>query len=71
MAKYYINTNDGRKYIKEVDYAQGKLTFTTDKEEAYRGRDGFYANATRDMLRYGFKDEYPEVAELQCEAPYY
>ena len=71
MAIYYINTNDGHKYIKEVDYAQGKLTFTTDREEAYKGRDGFYANATRDMLRYGFKDEYPEVAELQCEAQYY
>jgi hypothetical protein len=71
MAKYYVDTNDGRKYIKEIDYAQGKLTFTTDREEAYNGRDGFYANATRDMLRHGFKDEYPEVAELMCEAPYY
>ena len=71
MAKYYIETNDGRKYIKEIDYAQGKLTFTTNKDDAYRGRDGFYANATRDMLRHGFKDEYPEVAELMCEASYY
>ena len=71
MARYYIETNDGRKYIKEIDYAQGKLTFTNNKDDAYEGRDGFYAKATRDMLRYGFKEEYPEVAELQCDASYY
>ena len=71
MAKYYVNPDNGRKYIKEVDYAQGKLTFTTNENEAYIGRDGFYANATRDMLRRGFSDEYPEIENLQCEAPYY
>ena len=71
MAKYYIETNDGRKWIKEVDYANGKLTFTTNEDDAYRGRDGFYANATRDMIRRGFSDEYPEIENLQCEAPYY
>jgi hypothetical protein len=71
MAKYYIETNDGRKYIKEIDYAQGKLTFTTKESDAYVGRDGFYANATRDMIRHGFSEEYPEIANLQCEAAYY
>ena len=71
MAKYYVETSNGRKYIKEIDYANGKLTFTANENNAYIGRDGFYANATRDMLRHGFKDEYPEVAELVCEAPYY
>lgn len=72
MARYYINKTDGeRKWIKEIDYANGKLTFTNNREEAYCGRDGFYANATRDMLRHGFKDEYPEVANLECVASYY
>lgn len=71
MAKYYIETNEGRKYIKEIDYAQGKLTFTDNTDDAYRGRDGYYANATRDMIRRGFSDDYPEIENLQCEAPYY
>ena len=71
MAKYYIETNEGRKYIKEIDYAQGKLTFTDNINDAYIGRNGFYAIATRDMIRRGFSDEYPEVENLQCDAPYY
>ncbi len=71
MAKYYIETNEGRKYIKEIDYAQGKLTFTNNINDAYIGRNGFYANATRDMIRRGFSDDYPEIANLQCDAPYY
>jgi hypothetical protein len=71
MAKYYINTDNERKYIKEIDYAQGKLTFTNDVAEAYKGRDGFYADATRDMIRRGFSEDYPEVINLQCDYEYY
>ena len=71
MAKYYIDTNEGRKYIKEIDYAQGKLTFTNNTTEAYKDRDGYYANATRDLIRRGFSDDYPEIENLQCVAPYY
>ena len=66
-----VEPNEDPKYIKEIDYAQGKLTFTNNEEEAYRGRDGFYANATRDMIRRGFKDDYPEVENLECNAAYY
>lgn len=71
MTKYYIDTNEGRKYIKEIDYAQGKLTFTNNTTEAYKDRGGYYANATRDLIRRGFSDEYPEIENLQCVAPYY
>lgn len=65
MAKYYIETNDGRKYIKEIDFAKGKLTFTKDETEAYKDRDGYYACPTRDLIARGFKEEYPEVVNLQ------
>ena len=71
MAKYYIDTNEGRKYIKEIDYAQGKLTFTNNTTEAYKDRDGYYANATSDLIRRGFSDDYPEIENLQCEAQYF
>ena len=72
MAKYYINQKNGkRKFIKDIDFAQEKLTFTEDEEEAYKGRDGYYAIPTRDLIRRNFADEYPEVAELECTAAYY
>lgn len=64
MPKYYINKNNERHYIKEIDYANGKLTFTTNQDEAYNGRGGYYADATKDLISRGFSDEYPEVAEL-------
>lgn len=70
MAKYYVNTDEGLKYIKEIDYAQGTIEFTDKESEAYVGRNGFYADATRDMIRRGFSEEYPEVVNLQCETPY-
>ena len=72
MAKYYFNKEDGsRVYIKEIDFAEGKLTFTDKEEEAYKGRDGYYANATRDLIRRNFGENYPEVSNVSCEAPYY
>ena len=71
MAKYYINTNEERKYIKEINYAQEKLTYTNNTTEAYKDRDGYYANATRDLIRRGFSDDYPEIENLQCEAQYF
>ena len=71
MAKYYIKKNGKTLYVKNIDYANGKLEFTTDVGEAYKGRDGFYANATKDFLRRGFSEEYPEVADLKCTDTYY
>ena len=72
MAKYYINQKNGkRKFIKDIDFAQEKLTFTENEDEAYRERDGYYAIPTRDLIRRNFADEYPEVAELECSAAYY
>lgn len=72
MAKYFYNKKDGtRVYIKEIDYAEGKLTFTEDVNEAYIGRSGYYANATRDFIRRNFGEEYPEVSTVLCDADYY
>jgi hypothetical protein len=67
MAKYYISQKNGkRKFIKDIDFAQQKLTFTEDEGDAYRERDGYYAIPTRDLIRRLFVDEYPEVTELEC-----
>lgn len=70
MAKFYVNTNEGRKYIKEIDYAQGTLTFTSDPSEAYTDRDGYYASPTKDMISRGFREAYPEVENLHYTSSY-
>ena len=68
MAKYYYDDeNNGRIYIKDIDFAEGTLTFTSNKNEAYKGRGGYYADATRDMIRRNFKKDYPQVANVNCD----
>jgi len=71
MTLYYIITQEGREYIKEIDYAKGKLSFTKNETEAYKGRDGYYASATQDMISRGFKDAYPQVENLQRETKFF
>jgi hypothetical protein len=68
MAVYYIPLSNGeRKYIKKIDYKNTKLTFTKDRNKAYEDRDGYYTTPTRDMIRRGFKEEYPEVENLKID----
>ena len=69
MAKYYYNDEKGNRiYIKKIDTANCKLEFTTDENKAYDGRDGYYATPLRDKLRRLFSDDYPEVANIECDA---
>jgi len=72
MARFYYNDENGiRVYIKSIDFAEGKLTFTNDEEEAYRGRDGYYARPLRDQIATMFSSEYPEVKNIEVTAAYY
>ena len=72
MARYYFNGEDGnRVYIKEINFAEGKLEFTDKEDEAYRGRDGYYAKPLRDQISTMFSSEYPQVKNLEVYAPYY
>lgn len=68
MARYYYKNNEGeRVYIKTIDTANGKLTFTKKPSEAYSGRDGYYASPLRDSLKFGFIDDYPQLENLYIE----
>ena len=68
MAKYYYRDSDGNKvYIKTIDTKNTKLTFTTDRSEAYNGRGGYYARPLKDGLVFGFSEAYPQVKNLQIE----
>lgn len=71
MAKYFYEKEGKKVFIKEIDFAEATLTFTENEGEAYEGRDGYYANATRDLIRRNFGKLYPQVKEVQCIAPYY
>ena len=65
MAKYYFTGEDGtRTYIKTIDFAEGKLEFTKNEDEAYKGRDGYYANPLKDQLSTLFSNDYPQVKNI-------
>ena len=71
MAKYfYRNQNNEKVYIKSIDTANGKLTFTKNAAQAYQGRDGYYAEPLRDSLVFGFSEEYPEIKNVQIDYSY-
>lgn len=70
MPKIYYNKNDERVYIKEVDYANQKIKFTTKEEEGEVFRGGYYQTAIIPFLQTNFKEEYPEVMELQLDTMY-
>lgn len=70
-AIYYYKDNQGKHYIKDINFAEGTLTFTKDSEKAYKGRDGYYANATKDLIKRNFGEDYPEVAYIECDASYF
>ena len=70
MVKLYIKKDGNRLYIKDIDYANTKLTFTDDKGKATTFRDGYYVKPTIDMIKRGFKEDYPEVETLEYTCDY-
>lgn len=68
MAKFfYRNENKQRVYIKSIDYVNGTLEFTQSSSEAYDGRDGYYASASRDFIKRNFGEDYPQLKELDYD----
>jgi len=72
MAYFKVSEpNQPTKYIKEVDNANGTLTFTASKNDAYSRNSGIIANSERDRLEFLFKKEYPELKYLKVDEGYY
>lgn len=67
MANYFYKKGNAKVYIKDIDFPDTKLTFTNNKDEAYEGRDGYYAGALREQIMTLFKEQYPEVVHLDYE----
>lgn len=71
MAYFKISVpNQPTKYVKEVDNANGKLTFTNTKNGAYSRGSGIVANSERDRLKFLFKKDYPELEYLTVDDYY-
>ena len=68
MAKYYFYDKGKKTYLKDVDFANGTLTFTENENEAFVERDGYYAKPMKDQLKRGFKDDYPQLKDLRLES---
>ena len=68
MAKYYFYKEGKKTYIKDVDFANGTLTFTEDPHQAFVERDGYYAKPMKDQLKRGFKSDYPQLNDLHLES---
>lgn len=65
MGKFYFEKNNKRIFIKDVDYAEGELTFTENEREAYRRSGDYYTRAERDGIIYHFSEKYPEIKSLK------
>jgi len=72
MAHFKIEEpNKKPKYIKSVDEANGTLTFTTDRGEAYSRSSGIIANSTFQYLQFHFMERYLELKYMKQDDYYY
>lgn len=71
MAYFKISEpNQPIKYVKDVDDANGKLTFSTTRQGSYNRSSGIIADSERDRLEFLFKSEYPELKYLTVDTGY-
>ncbi len=71
MAYFKISEpNQPIKYVKDVDDANGKLTFSESRQGAYCRSSGIIADSERDRLEFLFKSEYPELKYLTVDTSY-
>lgn len=68
MAKYFYQENGKKIYVKNIDFPSTKLTFTENEDEAYEGRNGYYADAFKDQLKTLFSEEYPQMQHVKVDA---
>ena len=68
MAYFKISEpNKAVKYIKDIDRANGTLTFSETKEGCFQQDSGFFANSELEYLKFHFTEEYPELQYLTVD----
>lgn len=69
MAYFKISEpNQPTKWIKEVDGANGTITFQNTKENAYYQDEGFFADSELDYLKHHFMKDYPELEYMTIDS---
>ena len=69
MAYFKISEpNQPTKWIKEVDGANGTITFQNTKENAYYQDEGFFADSELDYLKHHFTKDYPELEYMTIDS---
>lgn len=69
MAYFKISEpNQPTKWIKEVDGANGTITFQNTKEGAYYQDEGFFADSELDYIKHHFMKDYPELEYMTIDS---
>lgn len=69
MAYFKISEpNQPTKWIKEVDGANGTITFQNTKENAYYQDEGFFADSELDYIKHHFMKDYPELEYMTIDS---
>ena len=69
MAYFKISEpNQPIKWIKEVDGANGTLTFQTTKEGAHCEDEGFFADSELEYIKHHFIEAYPELQYMTIDS---
>lgn len=72
MAYFKITEpNKPSKWIKEVDGANGTLTFQTTREGAHCEDEGFFADSEFDYIKHHFTEKYPELEYMHIDSSWY
>ena len=71
MAYFKISEpNKPTKWIKEVDGANGTITFQNNKDGAYYEDEGFFADSEFDYIKHHFTEKYPELKYMTIDSSY-
>lgn len=62
--------DDNRNYLKSIDFEEGVLEFTTHLKEALKYHDSWKPGVELDMLRFNFKNEYPQLMDMRVMEKY-
>jgi len=72
MAYFKITEpNKPSKWIKEVDGANGTITFQDEREGAHYEDDGFFADSEFEYLKHHFTEKYPELEYMHIDSSWY
>lgn len=69
MAYFKISEpNQPTKWIKEVDGANGTLTFQDSREGAHFEDEGFFADSEKEYIEHHFMEKYPELKYMTIDS---